>query len=123
MLGMGRWCRRYARIFAESPEDYCGSPCASGGCERQSEPAKDGRIVGEVNWVLGTEAALRGDDLLGEQMRGDFAEVPHDPVPGHNLQSVVCDVDLPPEEALARRSDKVMFDVSPAYAEADLGWP
>src|SRR5260370_19869835 len=121
MLGMGRWCRRYARIFAESPEDYCGSPCASGGWERQSEPAKDGRIVGEVNWALRTEAALRGDDLLGEQMRGDFAEVPHDPEPGHNLQSVVGDVDLPPEEALARRSHKVMMVVVPAFAEGEQG--
>jgi len=46
--------------------------------------------------------ALRCEPVLGEQMHGHFAKVPNDAEPGEDLQHVVGDVDLPPEEALAR---------------------
>jgi integrase len=62
---------------------------------------------------------LSGDGLFGEQMRGNFAEVPDDAEPGENLQRVIGDVDLPPEEALARRSHELMMIVVPAFAERE----
>src|SRR6266849_4329832 len=62
---------------------------------------------------------LSGDNLLGEQVRGDFAEVPHDAEPGENLQRVVGYVNFPPEEALARRSHEVVMIVVPAFAERE----
>src|SRR5260370_38260907 len=76
-------------------------------------------MVGEVKSAPGTETALGGDGLLGEQMRGDFAQVPNDPEPRHDLQRVIGDVNLPPEEALARRSHKMMMVVVPAFAKRD----
>src|SRR5216683_4783204 len=60
---------------------------------------------------------LRGESVLGQQMRGDFAQVPNDAEPGQNLQRVISDVDLPPVEALARRGHEVMMVVVPAFAE------
>src|SRR6266852_116996 len=60
---------------------------------------------------------LRRESVLGQQMRGDFAQVPNDAEPGQNLQRVISDVDLPPVEALARRGHEVMMVVVPAFAE------
>src|SRR5216684_383387 len=60
---------------------------------------------------------LRRESVLGQQMRGDFAQVPNDAEPGENLQRVVGDVDLPPVEALARRSHEVMMVVVPTFAQ------
>src|SRR5712692_6627565 len=118
MFGWADWCRRYARKFAESPEDSCRSPRTPGACENQSRPPKDNRMVDNVTPAPRTEPALRGE-LFAEQMHGDFAEVPHDPEPGENLQGVISYVDLPPEEALARRSHKMMMVVVPAFAERE----
>src|SRR6266704_5997795 len=117
MFGWAGWCRRYARKFAESPEDFYESPRTSGESERK--PAEDDRIFIEAKSAPRTGVALGRDGLLSEQMRGDFAEVPHDPQPGHDLQRVVSDVDLPPEETLARRGHKVMMVVVPAFAERE----
>src|SRR6266849_7491096 len=66
-----------------------------------------------VDLVLGREPVLR------QQMSGDFAQVPDDAEPGEDFQCVVSDVDLPPEEALARRGHKVMMVVVPAFAERE----
>src|SRR5258708_25008566 len=65
------------------------------------------------------QGQLNGDGLLGQQVRGDFAEIPDDAEPGHNLQRVVGDVNFPPEEALARGSHKVMMVVVPAFAQGE----
>src|SRR6202521_6300373 len=61
--------------------------------------------------------ALRRESVLGEQTHGHLAQVPDDAEPGEDLQRVVGDVDLPPEEALARRGHEVMMVVVPAFAE------
>src|SRR2546421_7397866 len=66
-----------------------------------------------VALVLGRES------VLGQQMSGDFAQVPDDAEPGEDFQRVVSDVDLPPEEALACRGHKVMMVVVPAFAERE----
>ena len=68
-----------------------------------------------------TELSLDGDGLLSEQMRGDFAEVPDNPQPRHDLQGVVGNVNLPPEEALTRRSHEVVMIVVPAFSECEQG--
>src|ERR1700682_6757067 len=65
--------------------------------------------------------ALRRESVLREQMHGHFAQVPDDAEPGEDLQRVVSDVDLPPEEALARRGHEVMMVVVPAFAEREQG--
>src|SRR6266699_5751136 len=109
MLGNSR---KVQRIF-------CKSPWTPGECERESRSTKNGQIVSEVNFAPGTEATLCSDGLLGEQVRGDFAEVPDDAEPGHDFQRVVGDVDLPPKESLARRGHEVMMIVVPAFAEGE----
>src|SRR6266850_2403600 len=118
-LGLADWCRRYARKSAESPEDSCGAPRAWGECEGEPRPAKDDRKVGELNSAPRMEAALGGKAVLGEQVHGDFAEIPHDAEPGEDFQGVIGDVNLPPVEALARRSHEVMMVVVPAFAEGE----
>src|SRR5712692_6076407 len=70
---------------------------------------------------ISVDLVLGGDGLLSQQMHGDFAQVPDDAAPGKDLQGVISDVDLPPEEALARRSHKVMMVVVPAFAEREQG--
>src|SRR6266576_3486867 len=67
----------------------------------------------------GCYSQLGGDSLLSKQMRGNFAQIPNDTEPGHDLQRVVGDINLPPEEALARRSHKVMMVIVPALAEGE----
>src|SRR6266487_7148471 len=69
----------------------------------------------------GQERKLRDDGLLGQQVGGNFAEVPDDFEPGTNLQRVIGDVDLPPEEALTRGSHEVMMVIVPALAEGEQG--
>src|SRR5207302_10161724 len=96
----------------ELPEE---SGCS--GFSQQKEIAPAGIPVPQIldGSVLGREP------VLGEQMHGHFAEVPDDPEPGHDLQRVISDVNLPPEEALARRSHKVMMVVVPALTEREQG--
>src|SRR5216684_1484494 len=54
-------------------------------------------------------------------MGGDFAEIPDDAEPGHELEGVIRDVDLPPEEALTGGSHEVMMIVVPAFTEGEQG--
>src|SRR5258708_28728020 len=61
--------------------------------------------------------ALGREPVLSEQMHWHFAQVPDDAEPGEDLQRVIGDVNLPPEETLARRSHAVMMVVVPAFAE------
>src|SRR5260370_27888924 len=63
------------------------------------------------------ELSLGGDGLLGEQVCGNLSEVPDNPQPGHDLQRVISNVNLPPEEALACRSHEVVMVIVPALAE------
>ena len=53
----------------------------------------------------------------GEEMGGDFAEVPDEATPGEGFERVVGDVDFPPEEALTCASHIVMMIVVPAFTE------
>ncbi len=69
--------------------------------------------------LVGT--VLSGGWLVGEDVGGDFAEVPHDPEPGEHLQRVVGEVHFPPVEALACRGHEVMMIVVPAFAERHDG--
>src|SRR5260370_826825 len=61
--------------------------------------------------------ALGREAVLGQQMHGHLAEVPDDAEPGEDLQRVIGDVNLPPEEPLARRSHEVMMVVVPPFAD------
>ena len=45
---------------------------------------------------------LCGESMLRKQMRGHFAQIPHQPAPRKHFQRVVRDVDLPPVKTLAR---------------------
>jgi len=67
------------------------------------------------------EFVLRREAGLGQQMHGHFAQVPDDAEPREDLQGVVGDVDLPPEEALARRGHEVMVVIVPAFTERQQG--
>src|SRR6266853_18757 len=69
--------------------------------------------------VLQKDLVLRREPVLGEQMHGDFAEIPYDAEPGENLQGVISDVNLPPKEAMARRGHEVMMVVVPAFAQRE----
>src|SRR5688500_8094838 len=50
---------------------------------------------------------------------GNGLQIPDDSEPGHHLQAVVGDVDLPPVEALARGARIVVMVVVPGLAERD----
>src|SRR5258708_37138070 len=102
--------RRKSRRFWRTSTDFERS-------ERPSRLAASDRIV--TKSPPGTELSLGGDSLLSEQMGGDFAEVPDNPQPGHDLQGVVSNVNLPPEEALTRRSHEVVMIVVPAFAKRE----
>src|SRR5438093_1009705 len=56
---------------------------------RNHGPPKDDPIVGEVKAAPWTDAALRREPILSEQMRRHFAEVPHDAKPGEDFQRVI----------------------------------
>jgi len=73
--------------------------------------------------VLGISAdsVLGGEAVLGQQMGRDFAEIPDDAEPGHDLEGVISDVDFPPEEALAGGGHEVMMIVVPAFTEGEQG--
>src|SRR5271163_820938 len=60
---------------------------------------------------------LRGESMLGKQMCGYLAQIPHQPAPRKQFQRVISDVDLPPIKSLARRSHKVMVVVVPPLAQ------
>jgi len=60
---------------------------------------------------------LRRQAVLGQKMCGHFTEIPDDAEPGHDFQRVVGDVDLPPEETLARGSHEVVMIIVPAFAK------
>src|SRR6266853_5301588 len=104
--------RRKSRRFWRTSTDFERS-------ERQSRLAASEGIV--MKSPPGTELSLSGNRLLSEQMRGDFAEVPDNPQPRHDLQGVVSNVNLPPEEALTRRSHEVVMIVVPAFSECEQG--
>src|SRR5882762_6748698 len=70
---------------------------------------------------ISVSLALRREPVLREQMHRHLAQVPDDAEPGENLQRVVGNVDLPPEETLARRGHEVMMVVVPAFAERQQG--
>src|SRR5713101_9684906 len=94
-------------------QENCSQNVAAPASGRKKEMGQAGMPVPQIldGFVLG------GEPILGEQMHGHFAQVPNDAEPGENLQRVVGDVDLPPVEALSRRSHEVMMVVVPAFAE------
>src|SRR5258708_4935224 len=85
--------------------------------------ARQSRLAASEGIVMksppGAKLSLSGNSLLSEQMRGDFAEVPDNPQPRHDLQGVVSNVNLPPEETLTRRSHEVVMIVVPAFAKRE----
>src|SRR5260370_3040374 len=68
-------------------------------------------------FVLGisVDSVSGGEAILGQQVGGDFAEIPDDAEPEHDLEGVISYVDLPPEEALAGRGPEVLMIVLPAF--------
>src|SRR5882724_6955368 len=59
----------------------------------------------------------RLDQVFGEQLLWHLAEIPDDPYRLEHLQKVVSDVDLPPEESVARGGGIVVVIVVPTLAE------
>ena len=55
--------------------------------------------------------------VRGEEMGGDFAEVPDEAEPGEGFERVISDVDFPPEEALTGAGHVMVMIVVPAFAE------
>src|SRR5215467_4528735 len=82
--------------------------------EKTAENARSWRFCWRVR-------VLRRSGLVGEDMGGNLAEVPDDAQPGHDFQRVIGDVNLPPEETLARGGHEVVMVVVPAFAEGKQG--
>src|SRR5271168_2967306 len=59
------------------------------------------------------------DEVFVEQLLRDLAEIPDDPERLEHLETVVGEIDLPPEKSVARRGRVVMVIVVPAFAERD----
>src|SRR5262245_58743437 len=59
------------------------------------------------------------DEIRTQHSLRHRPEIPHEAQERHELQDVIRDVDLPPEEALARRVRIVVVVVVPAFAERE----
>src|SRR5436190_1584126 len=86
------------------------------------------RVISWMTLLRGLRSRRRRG-LLGfarvvfEDSLRDRLQVPHDAEPRHHDQSVVTEVDLPPEETLASGRGVVVVVVVPAFAEREQGDP